>query len=107
MRDFGALERQLLAALKHDGARLLEQLLNDPDLPQPQPELEREEERAGYRDKAFLIQSGVDHAAAALPLQPLGRTRPLSAGQRLGLCGQLLSRGVAFELQGGRFGRQL
>jgi len=48
----------LLAALKHDGARLLEQLLNDSDLPQPQPELEPKEERAGYRTKAFLINLG-------------------------------------------------
>jgi hypothetical protein len=53
-----ALERQLLAALKQDGARLLEQLLNDPDLPQPQPALEPEEERAGYRNKALLINLG-------------------------------------------------
>jgi len=58
VRDFGALERQLLASLKHDGARLLEQLLNDPDLPRPQPQLEPGEERAGYRDKAFLINLG-------------------------------------------------
>jgi hypothetical protein len=29
--DFAALERQLLEALQHDGARLLEELLNDPD----------------------------------------------------------------------------
>jgi hypothetical protein len=33
-------------------------LLNDPDLPQPQPALEPEEERAGYRDKALLINLG-------------------------------------------------
>jgi hypothetical protein len=47
-----------LAALKHDGARLLEQLLNDPDLPQARPELEPGEERAGYRSKAVLTQLG-------------------------------------------------
>jgi hypothetical protein len=48
----------LLAALKHDGARLLEQLLNDPELPQPKPELEPGEEHAGYRNKAVLIILG-------------------------------------------------
>ena len=58
MRDFAALESRLLAALKHDGARLLEQLLNDPDLPQPRPELEPGEQRAGYRSKAVLTQLG-------------------------------------------------
>ena len=56
--DFAALERQLLAALKHDGARLLEQLLNDPALPQPKPELRPGEERAGYRSKAVLLNLG-------------------------------------------------
>jgi hypothetical protein len=56
--DFAALERQLLAALKHDGARLLEQLLNDPALPQPKPELGPGEERAGYRSKAVLVNLG-------------------------------------------------
>jgi hypothetical protein len=35
--DFAALERDLLAALKHDGARWLEQLLNDPALPGKDP----------------------------------------------------------------------
>jgi hypothetical protein len=58
VRDFAALERQLLAALKHDGARLLEQLLNDPALPQPKPELGPGEERAGYRSKAVLVNLG-------------------------------------------------
>jgi hypothetical protein len=47
-----------LAALKQDGARLLEQVLNAPDLPQPQPSLKAEEERAGYRNKALLINLG-------------------------------------------------
>lgn len=56
--DFAALERQLLAALKHDGARLLEQLLNDPELPQPQTELGSGEERAGYRSKTVLLNLG-------------------------------------------------
>ena len=48
----------MLAALKHDGARLLEQLLNDPSLPQPKPELRPGEEYAGYRSKAVLINLG-------------------------------------------------
>jgi hypothetical protein len=48
----------LLAALKHDGARLLERLLNDPGLPQPKPELRPGEERAGYRSKAVLLNLG-------------------------------------------------
>ena len=56
--DFSALECQLLAALKHDGARWLEQLLNDPDLPQPKAELRVGEERAGYRSKAVLVNLG-------------------------------------------------
>jgi hypothetical protein len=55
LSDFAALERQLLGALKHDRARLLEQLLNDPDLPQAQPELEPGEEWAGYRSKGLLM----------------------------------------------------
>lgn len=48
----------MLAALKHDGARLLEQLLNDPELPQADPELRRGEEHAGYRSKAVLLNLG-------------------------------------------------
>lgn len=48
----------MLAALKHDGARWLERLLNDPDLPQPKPELGPGEERAGYRGKAVLVNLG-------------------------------------------------
>jgi hypothetical protein len=52
------LERQLLAALKHDGARLLEQLLNDPALRQSKPEPRPGEEPAGYRSKAVLVNLG-------------------------------------------------
>ncbi len=48
----------MLGALKQDGARLLEQLLNDPGLPQPQPELRSGEERAGYRSKMVLTHLG-------------------------------------------------
>ena len=48
----------MLAALKHDGARLLEQLLNDPGLPKPQPEPAPGEERAGYRSKTVLLNLG-------------------------------------------------
>ena len=56
--DFAALERDLLAALKHDGARWLEQLLNDPTLPgQPQHPLP-DEENYGPRPKAVLLTLG-------------------------------------------------
>jgi len=52
------LERDLLAALKHDGARRLEDLLNDPALlhknNQPQPD----EQDYGQRPKAVLISLG-------------------------------------------------
>ena len=36
----------------------MEQLLNDPELPQPKPELRSGEERAGYRSKRVLINLG-------------------------------------------------
>ena len=56
--DFAALERDLLAALKHDGTRWLEELLNDPALSykgnQPQPD----EENFGQRPKAILLMLG-------------------------------------------------
>lgn len=58
VRDFAASERQLLAALKNDGARLLEQVLNDPALPQPAVEPNRHEELAGYRTKTVLLTLG-------------------------------------------------
>ncbi len=56
--DFAALERDLLAALKQDGARWLETLLNDPTLPykdnRPQPgELD-----LGPRAKGVLLTVG-------------------------------------------------
>jgi hypothetical protein len=56
--DFAALERQLLAALKNDGARLLEQILNDPALPRPAAEPLRNEAPAGYRTKTVLLNLG-------------------------------------------------
>ena len=56
--DFAALERELWAALKHDGARWLEQLLNDPALPyrdnRPQPG----EQDLGQRSKDVLLTLG-------------------------------------------------
>lgn len=58
VRDFAALERRLLAALKNDGARLLEQVLNDPSLPPPEVEPNRHEEPAGYRPKTVLLNLG-------------------------------------------------
>lgn len=52
------MEADLLAALKQDGARWLEELLNDPALPcknnQPQPD----EENFGQRPKAVLVSLG-------------------------------------------------
>ena len=56
--DFAALERDLLAALKHDGARWLEQLLNDSTLPgHPQHGLP-DEQNHGPRPKAVLLTLG-------------------------------------------------
>jgi hypothetical protein len=56
--DFAALEADLLAALKYDGARWLEQLLNDPTLhyknKQPQPD----EQDYGQRPKTVLLSLG-------------------------------------------------
>ena len=56
--DFAGLERDLLAALKHDGARWLEELLNDPALPcqdnRPQPG----EQDLGPRSKGVLLTLG-------------------------------------------------
>lgn len=56
--DFAALERDLLAALKHDGARWLEQLLNDPALPGQHPQGLVDEENYGPRPKAVLLTLG-------------------------------------------------
>lgn len=58
MSDFARLERDFLSALKQDGARLLEQCLNDPAFPQPKAPLAPGEERAGFRTKTFLINLG-------------------------------------------------
>lgn len=58
MRDFADLERDFLSALKLDGARLLEQSLNDPEFPQPNAPLQPGEEHAGYRTKMVLINLG-------------------------------------------------
>jgi len=58
LKDFSALESELLRALKEDGARLLEQVLNDPLFQfkgsQPLPE----EENYGQRSKAVLCSLG-------------------------------------------------
>jgi hypothetical protein len=48
----------LLAALKHDGARLLEEHLNDPDLPGPENPPQAGEENHGPRPKAVLTCLG-------------------------------------------------
>jgi hypothetical protein len=52
------LERDLLAALKHDGSGWLEQLLNDPALPYPNNQPQGDEENHGQRPKAVLISLG-------------------------------------------------
>jgi hypothetical protein len=56
--DFAATERDLLAALKHDGARLLEELLNDPALPAPENRPQADEENYGARPKVVLTCLG-------------------------------------------------
>lgn len=58
MGDFAALERDLLAALKYDGARWVEQLLNDPALPLNQPPPQGDEENYGPHPKAVLLSLG-------------------------------------------------
>ena len=59
--DFAALERDLLAALKHDGARWLEELLNDPALPYPNNRTQADEADYGQRPKAVLLILGWIH----------------------------------------------
>jgi hypothetical protein len=56
--DFAALERDLWAALKHDGARWLEELLNDPALPYPDNRPRPDEEHYGPRPKVVLLSLG-------------------------------------------------
>jgi hypothetical protein len=56
--DFAALENALLAALKHDGARWLEELLNDPALPCPNNQPRPDEQNFGPRPKAVLLTLG-------------------------------------------------
>jgi hypothetical protein len=56
--DFAAAEAALLAALKHDGARWLEELLNDPALPCPNNQPRPDEENFGQRPKAVLLTLG-------------------------------------------------
>lgn len=58
MGDFAALEGDLLAALKHDGARWVEQLLNDPALAFKNSQPQADEENYGQRPKAVLISLG-------------------------------------------------
>ena len=57
-QNFAALERDLLAALKEDGARWVEQLLNDPHLPSPHPRPQPGELDLGQRPKAVLLSLG-------------------------------------------------
>lgn len=58
MGDFSVIERDLLAALKHDGARLLEEQLNDPALPGPENRPQADEENFGPRSKLVLTCLG-------------------------------------------------
>jgi hypothetical protein len=58
VKDFAALERDLLAALKQDGARWVEQLLNDPQLPCPNHRPQPGELDLGQRPKAVLLNLG-------------------------------------------------
>jgi len=53
-----ACEQGLLAALKHDGARLLENLLNDPDLSVAANQLGPDEQDYGRRSKSVLTVLG-------------------------------------------------
>jgi hypothetical protein len=73
--DFAALEANLLAALRHDGARLLEKALNDPDLPVPQSAPRPDEEDYGRRTKMV---------SGCLGWMNLGRTYFYSAQRREG-----------------------
>lgn len=56
--DFAALERDLLAALKYDGARWLEELLNDPALPCKDSQPQARQQNYGQRPKAVLLSLG-------------------------------------------------
>jgi len=56
--DFAALERELLAALKHDAARWLEQLLNDPALAYRNNRAQPGEVDLGQRSKSVLLTLG-------------------------------------------------
>lgn len=58
MGDLAAFERKFLAALKFDGARWVEQLLNDPTLPGNQVPPQADEEDYGQRSKAVLLTLG-------------------------------------------------
>lgn len=56
--DFSALEVELLQALKEDGCRLLESVLNEPLLPVKNSQARPGEENQGRRDKAVLCGLG-------------------------------------------------
>ena len=58
VRDFAALEQDLLAALKQDGTRWVEALLNDPQLPYPNKRPQPGELDLGQRPKAVLLSLG-------------------------------------------------
>ena len=56
--DWATLEAELLAALKQDGARWVEEVLNEPTLPIPKREPQADEEDYGLRPKAVLLSLG-------------------------------------------------
>jgi hypothetical protein len=58
LKDFSLLEAELLRALKEDGARLLEAVLNDPALPFTGSQPQAGEENQGRRPKTVLCLLG-------------------------------------------------
>ncbi len=72
--DFAALERDLLAALKPDGARWVEQLLNDPALPGRHPQCLTDEEGEAWMGLRRGGLIGVD----VMRLKPLPKAEAIA-----------------------------
>jgi hypothetical protein len=89
--DLAALERDLLAVLKHDGARWLKKLLNDTALPGTPEQCLDDEENSGPRSKAVLLTLGWITLRRPYLYSAPARGGPLSFGQRFGISGQLCS----------------
>ena len=66
--DFAAREQALLAALKHDGARFLENLLNDPDLPVKDKPTAGPRAALRFAAQVGALSPGLDNPPAPLPL---------------------------------------